>query len=134
MKSQNALATSTGAPRLRLRRWLAPLIVLLALSGTASAAEGNFLHEVLMRGQVLEQDNGSLVVCVGEADGAQVGQVLEVVRHKRLTRSNKAAGPRYRREAVGQVRITGLFDTHYAHAAVITGKPKVNDTVELVRP
>lgn len=134
MKSQNALATSPGAPRHRLRHWLAPLIVLLALSGTASAAEGSFRHEVLMRGQVLDQENGGLVVCGGEADGAQVGQVLEVVRHKRLTRSNKASGPRYRRETVGQVRITGLFDTHYARAAVVTSKLKVNDTVELVRP
>jgi hypothetical protein len=32
------------------------------------------------------------------------------------------------------VRITGLFDGHYAEAEVIAGSPKVNDTVELVRP
>ena len=87
-----------------------------------------------MRGQVLEKQNETLVVCVGQADGAQVGQVLDVIRHKRRNRGPRDIGPRFRREAVGQVRITGLFDDHYAEAEVISGKPKVNDIVELIRP
>ena len=87
-----------------------------------------------MRGQVLEKHDGTLVVCVGQADGAQVGQVLDVIRHKRRMRHSRAGGPRYRRESVGQVRIVELFDRHYAEAAVISGSPKVNDTVELIRP
>lgn len=116
----------------RSRPWL--LALMLSLSTAASASEGSFRHEVLMRGQILDKDNGSLVVCVGEADGAQVGQVLEVIRHTRISRGSKAAGPRFRREPVGQVRITGLFDTHYAQAEVVTGRPRVNDTVELMRP
>ena len=33
-----------------------------------------------------------------------------------------------------QVRIAELFDSHYAEAEVISGSPKVNDTVELIRP
>lgn len=134
MKPMHSPRVSPGRPA-RPRRWLLPLALILALSTStsASAAEGSFRHEVLMRGQILDKDNGSLVVCVGEADGAQVGQVLDVVRHTRVSRSPKAAGPRFRREAVGQVRITELFDTHYAQAEVVTGKPKVNDTVELNR-
>lgn len=127
------VSTRTASLRGRSRRWLGLGVLMLALAGTAHAAEGSFKHEVVMRGQVLEADAGALVVCVGEADGAQVGQVLEVVRHKRVSRSPKAAGPRFRREPVGQVRITELFDTHYAQAQVVSGKPKVNDTVELIR-
>lgn len=107
--------------------------LLLALASSAQAQESSFRHEVLMRGQILEAHSGALVVCVGEADGAEVGQVLDVVRHQRISRSPKATGPRFRREPVGQVRITELFDTHYAEAEVVTGKPKVNDTVELTR-
>lgn len=119
--------------RQRARGTLVGVTLLLALATSAYAQESTYRHEVVMRGQVLEADAGALVVCVGEADGAQVGQVLEVVRHKRVSRSPKAAGSRFRREPIGQVRITELFDTHYAQAEVVTGKPKVNDTVELIR-
>jgi hypothetical protein len=133
MNRSYAFAPPAATLRQRAGRVLAPVALLLALATSAYAQDGSFRHEVLMRGQVLEADAGALVVCVGEADGAQVGQVLEVVRHKRVSRSPKAAGPRFRREPVGQVRITELFDTHYAQAQVVTGKPKVNDTVELIR-
>ena len=131
----NTVPVSSRTPILRgrARRWLGLGVLMLALAGTAHAEESGFRHEVLMRGQILEARSGALVVCVGEADGAQVGLVLDVVRHKRVSRSPKAAGPRFRREPVGQVRITELFDTHYAQAQVVTGKPKVNDTVELIR-
>lgn len=130
--------TATVSPRVpflrsRARRCLGLGVLMLALAGSAQAEEGSFRHEVVMRGQILEARAGALVVCVGEADGAKVGQVLDVVRHKRVSRSPKAAGPRFRREPVGQVRITELFDTHYAEAEVVTGKPKVSDTVELIR-
>src|SRR3546814_11403503 len=79
-----------------------------------------------MRGQVLEKGDETLVVCVGQADGAQVGQVLDVIRHKRRIRHSRAGGPRYRRENVGQVRIAELLDSHYAEAEVISGRPKVS--------
>ena len=134
-------ATHLSHPRARgtyPRRWYAALalaaLFAFALPGVASASEGGFRHNVLMRGQVLEKQNETLVVCVGQADGAQVGQVLDVIRHKRRNRGPRDIGPRFRREAVGQVRITGLFDDHYAEAEVISGKPKVNDIVELIRP
>jgi hypothetical protein len=131
----NTVTVSSSSPsvRGRARRWLGLGVLMLALAGTAMAEEGSFRHDVLMRGQILEARSGALVVCVGEADGAQVGQVLDVVRHKRVSRGPKGPGPRFRRESVGQVRITELFDTHYAQAQVVSGKPKVNDTVELIR-
>ena len=134
-------ATHLAHPRARgtyPRRWHAALalaaLFAFALPGVASASEGGFRHNVLMRGQVLEKQNETLVVCVGQADGAQVGQALDVIRHKRRIRHSWTGGPRYRRENVGQVRIVELFDGHYAEAEVISGSPMVNDTVELVRP
>lgn len=130
----------SAAPRTNSYRWFAALALVgalafsFALPGVASASEGGFRHNVLMRGQELEKGDETLVVCVGQADGAQVGQVLDVIRHKRRIRHSRTGGPRYRRENVGQVRIVELFDGHYADAEVISGSPKVNDTVELVRP
>ena len=130
----------SAVPHTNSYRWFVALALVgalafsFALPGVASASEGGFRHSVLMRGQVLEKDAETLVVCVGQADGAQVGQVLDVIRHKRRIRHSRAGGPRYRRENVGQVRIVELFDDHYAEAEVVSGSPKVNDTVELVRP
>ncbi|WP_066921972.1 hypothetical protein [Steroidobacter denitrificans] len=62
------------------------------MPGVVSASEGGFRLNVLMRGQVLEKQDETLVVCVGQVDGAQVGQVLEVIRHKRRARHSRG-GP-----------------------------------------
>jgi hypothetical protein len=109
------------------------MALLLAMAGSTQAAEGSFRHDVLMRGQILEAEAGSLVVCVGTRDGAEVGQLLDVIRHTRVAHQHKSPAPRFRRETVGSVRITTLFDEHYATAEVVEGEPKVNDTVELVK-
>lgn len=119
-----------GFPR-RHRPLLAALVLIGMLAGPALAGETSFKHAYMMRGQILEIEPGSVVVCVGKKDGAEVGQVLEVVRHVPTSPHAKNAGPRYRREDVGTVKITSLFDEHYATAEVVKGSPKVNDTVEL---
>ena len=117
----------------RLPRWLVAGLVLTALAGSAAANQGSFRHGFVMRGQVLESESGSVVVCVGKQDGAEVGQILNVVRHVRVGAPGKSAGPHFRRNPVGTVKITSLFDEHYATAEVVKGAPKVNDTVELER-
>ena len=122
-----SLSTRTASRRVAL----AALLLLATLPGVAMAGSAGFKHEFVMRGQVLELNAGTLVVCVGDQDGAQVGQVLNVVRHVRTAGAPKQVGPRYRRQAIGSIKITGLFDGHYADATVVQGKPQVNDTVEL---
>ncbi len=107
------------------------LLGVVALSGCATNSPAR--HEYIMRGQVLSIDGDSVEVCVGERDGAEVGQVLDVVRHTKRNQSPKASGPDYRREEIGKVRITSLFDEHYANATVVNGQPVVSDTVELQR-
>jgi hypothetical protein len=115
------------------RSWLGVravlLACLLAVAGLAAANEPP--HTTVMRGQLLEVDGDTVVLCIGTRDGASVGQVLDVVRHVRTTRAPKAVGPGFRREQVGQIRIAELFDEHYSRAEIVSGTPQVNDTAEL---
>lgn len=117
----------------RARQLLAAVVLVGAVAGSAMASETSFKHGLMMRGQILEAESGSVVVCVGKQDGAEVGQVLDVVRHVRITARGKNATSRFRRDDVGTVKITSLFDEHYATAVVVKGSPKLNDTVELIR-
>ncbi|WKN21109.1 hypothetical protein [Azotobacter vinelandii] len=120
----------------QLNRCLLGALV-LALSFTSPlvhAQETNFRHQYLMRGQILEVEDKTLVICVGSADGAEVGQELDVVRHQStLQHKHKEPGPPFRRENIGRVKITTIFDEHYAEAIVIDGDVRVNDTVEIRR-
>ncbi|MFA6985762.1 MAG: hypothetical protein WC213_06110 [Arenimonas sp.] len=107
----------------------ATLLSALLLAGCASTSPA--YHQIVMQGQILSVASDTLVVCIGERDGAKVGQELAVVRHVPQPAASKAAGPGFRRAPVGQVRITTVFDDHYASARIISGRPQVNDVVEL---
>lgn len=117
-----------------LRNGLAALAFVAAFAFSACAAAAGPYHKYFMRGQVLELDGNSLTICIGDKDGAEIGQVLQVIRHVAQSGgSPKAGGHKFTREAVGTVRITTVFDEHYATAEVVDGKPNVHDTVELER-
>jgi hypothetical protein len=107
------------------------LAAMLGLSGCATSSPA--YHSYVMQGQVLSMEGNTLNVCIGERDGAAVGQVLDVVRHVPRMSSPKATTPSYRRQDVGTVRIVSLLDEHYATAVVVSGQPQVNDTVEFER-
>jgi hypothetical protein len=108
------------------------IALVLALSGCATSSPAH--HRYVMQGQVLSVAGNRVDVCVGERDGAVVGQVIEVIRHVPRTASPKASGPSFRREDVGAVRVVEVFDEHYATAEIVSGRPQVNDSVELHRP
>ena len=109
------------------------LLCALAVAGAVSAADSpSIRHTLFMRGQILEAQGSSLLICIGRADGASVGQELEVVHHDRVNIGPKGMG-RYDRKVVGKVRIDAIVDEHYAEASVIEGKASTNDTVELAR-
>lgn len=127
-KSQGS---SPSALRVRSRLALGAVLASLLLAGCASTSPT--YHRHLMQGQVLSVEGDSLVVCIGERDGAQVGQELAVVRHVRHPGAPKAAGPHFRREPIGAARIAEVFDEHYARAQVLNGHPQINDVVELDR-
>lgn len=109
------------------------LYSVFALSMTlVGCVEGGVRHGWIMRGQVLSLDNGVATVCIGMRDGAKVGQVLDVQHITvRQTSNPHSVGPTYTRADVGKVKITELFDEHYARAQVVAGNPSVNDVVEL---
>lgn len=126
-------ARHVSIQRFAMSRLIGLTLLLGSVALTGCATNSPARHEYIMRGQVLSVDGSTLTVCVGERDGAQVGQLLDVVRHVRRTQSPKASGPDFKREDVGQVRIASLFDAHYATAEIVKGQPEVNDTVELER-
>lgn len=106
----------------------------LAMLGAAPAFAAGIGHSLFMRGSIVGIDTTGPVVCVGKADGATVGQVLHVYRTKAVPGAGyKGAGPAYRRDLVGHVKIDHIFDDHFAHVSVADGTPAVHDIVELRR-
>lgn len=105
------------------------LVISVMLGG---CAEGGVRHGWVMRGQVLSLDAGVATVCVGTRDGAKVGQVLDVHHITVQTVANPhSGGPTFSRSDAGRVKITEVFDEHYARAQIVSGNPVVNDVVEL---
>lgn len=92
---------------------------LLLLGSTSLVAQG-IGHSFFMRGKIVRMDAGGTVACLGKADGAQVGQILEVYH----------ATPRHR-SLVGHVQVDQIFDDHFAHFEVTDGKPQKGDWVRL---
>lgn len=103
---------------------------LAMLGATPTFAQG-IGHSFFMRGSIVGKDSTGTVVCVGKADGATVGQVLEVYRVETTPGPSKTPGAGFRRVAVGHVKIDHIFDDHFAHVSVADGTPAVHDIVEL---
>jgi len=104
----------------------------LAVAATPVGAQGVW-HGYIMRGQIVERDGEVVTLCVGRADGAKPGQVLSVVRYKRMAGASKGAPPILRRDDVGVVRIDAVLDDHFAQATVVSGSAAKQDMVELSR-
>ncbi len=124
---------STHATRRRSIRGALGSLLLFSLlaSGAALAGDSPSIgHTVFMRGQILEVQDSTIVLCIGAADGASVGQELDVVHHSRVRTGPKGIG-RFKREVIGKVRIDAIVDEHYAEATVIDGKAGQHDSVEL---
>ena len=88
-------------------------------------------HKVIMRGQIIDIQDGVPVVCLGSGDGIKVGQIFEVYRVQRRHSNGKTPGQVYRRDFTGHVKIDRIFDEHFARAVVTAGSPAINDVVEL---
>lgn len=96
---------------------------------TAAGATG-IGHTMFMRGSIVSMSGDVATICVGKADGAAPGQVLNVVRVKMVSGGPKGAlVPQ--RTTVGTVHIDAIIDDHFATATVASGKAATNDIVEL---
>lgn len=116
-----------------LRRSRLVLVAALLVLLSACASNGPVRH-YFMQGQVLSLEGPTAVLCVGTANGAEVGQTLTVFRHVPVVGGSPKAPPQgFNRREMGQVRIVEVFDEHYARAEVVSGEIRVNDTAELLR-
>jgi hypothetical protein len=93
----------------------------LLLGSTPLPAQG-IGHTFFMRGKIVRFDAGGAVACLGKADRAQIGQILEVYR----------TTPR-RCSLVGRVEVDQIFDDHFAHVQVVDGTPQRGDWASLKR-
>lgn len=84
-----------------------------------------------MRGQILEVNGDRAYLCIGSADGAQVGQDLTVYRFIKTGRLGPRTSVNYKREEIGEVKISEIVDEHMANAKIISGQVKEHDVVEL---
>lgn len=97
--------------------------------GLAGCANSDFSHEYLMSGQVVSTDSG-VTVCVGEANGAEVGQVLTAYRI--VDTGNIGEGDStFKKVDIGTVKISKLVDDHFAEVTVLNGEIKKHDMVQL---
>lgn len=105
----------------------------LSMLGATPALAQSIGHTFFMRGSIVDTDSKGTVVCIGKADGAEVGQKLDVYRVVTHPGPSKGAAPTFHRQLVGHVTIDHVFDDHFAHVSVADGKPAKHDLVELRR-
>lgn len=99
----------------------------------ARADDPGIRHTVFMAGSVIEASAEGIYLCIGTAEGAKPGQVLNVVRVTR-DRGNPKQGVRFHREKVGKVKVDAIVDEHFAQATVLDGKVEKGDIVRLADP
>jgi hypothetical protein len=87
-----------------------------------------------MAGSVIESSAEGIYLCIGTAEGAAPGQVLDVVRVTRVRSGNPKQGVRFHREKVGKVKVDAIVDEHFAQATVVDGKVEKGDIVRLADP
>ena len=100
------------------------LMILLMVMGCATLEAAR--HEYLMRGSVLDVENGTAYLCLGTEQGAKVGQEFTVHRYVGIPGSRGG----YHVEYVGSIKITEV-QSHMAYAKILTGDVKANDVVDL---
>lgn len=90
-------------------------------------------HKILMKGSIVGTYDSTVYLCIGEKDGAAVGQELDVYKILRSSGTTKLP-PIFKRELTGRIKITRIFDEHFAEATIISGKAETNYIVELSAP
>lgn len=101
-----------------------------AMIALPSVSNAQGLWHRIMRGTIVANDNGAITVCVGRSDGAKIGQELLVTRVTNTGIGVKGSTA-WRLQNIGRIRLTEVFDEHFAQATVISGSPSKNDLVEL---
>ncbi len=106
-------------------------VVLLTLVVSACSTS-QFSHEYLMKGQVVSTNNDDVIVCIGTADGATVGQELAAYRFT-VEQGAEEGSEYYNKVKIGHIKIQAIINKHFARATVLDGDIQDNDMVELTR-
>lgn len=102
-------------------------LVFLVVAGCATME-----HKYIMKGQILDVNDGTAYLCIGSAEGAKVGQEFPVYRYERIPGAGGKQGTMsFKRDEVGALKITQVVHEHYAEASIIRGNVKVHDVAEL---
>jgi len=112
--------------------------IMVALAGISMLSASPVLaqgigHTWFMRGSIVGTDTNGTIVCIGKADGVEVGQTLEVYRVINHPGPSKGVAPTYHRQLIGHVTVDHIYDDHFAHVSVKDGAPAKHDIVELRR-
>ena len=103
----------------------------VSLSACVPSTSSAAYHRAIMRGQIVSLKGSSGVICIGKHDNAQVGQVLEVVRHQPRYVLGKRGARGFKRVTIGQVKVVRIIDEHYSEVEVVSGEIRETDAVEL---
>lgn len=113
-----------------MKKFFAPLLIGAALAAATPSFGQGLDHTFFMRGQIVAMDPTGAVICIGRADGAKTGQVLDVYRLE-YRHVHRSEAPTYKRVKVGSVTITEVVDDHFARVRLTDGAISSNDMVEL---
>lgn len=114
-----------------MKIWVVSLLSAFILGSCASLDVAR--HQLIMRGQILEVEGDRAYVCVGTADGAEAGQVLQVVRFVRRQGGSPRRPFKYEMQRPGTVEIVEVVDEHFAWSERRSGTFNEGDMVELRR-
>lgn len=83
-----------------------------------------------MRGQVVDINDGQVVICIGSEQGVAPGMafdVYEVVFEGSMDDGTDS----YRLEKVGVVELMSIVDSHFAKARVVSGSVERHNEIRL---
>lgn len=103
----------------------------VSLSACTPWASSDAYHSAVMRGQIVSLEGNSGVICIGKHDNAQVGQVLDVIRHRPKHVGGRHGARRFERVTTGKVKVVRIMDEHYSEIELVSGEIRETDTVEL---
>jgi hypothetical protein len=107
---------------------LFPIISVAVLIAACSSAP--LYHNKIMTGQVVYVEGDKVVVCIGSADGAEPGLVLDVFKVE-YSGSMEDGTDNYNKKAVGEIQIDSIIDEHFSRGYIVKGKVGPNNVAEL---
>lgn len=88
-------------------------------------------HRYITKGKVMSVNGNEGVICVGNKDGAQVGQIW---RTSKLEIKGTGKTSKHIWVPVGSIKILEIVDEHYAKVSVVDGKLETDYVAELQTP